>query len=81
MIALNGHPFQPAALAQYVDQATAQIDPGKHNIVVAAVDNHGVRVALIFSHDTEEGNLRFQLALAHDWSGDNLFGATGSYSF
>jgi len=81
MIALNGHPFQPAALQQYVDQATAQRDPDKAHVVVAAVDNNGVRVALIFAHKTEEGNLRFELALAHDWSGDTIFGARGSYSF
>jgi len=79
MIALNGHPFQAAALAQYVDQASLQIAPGKIGVVTAAVDNNGVKVALIFTRD--DGNLKFQLALAHDWSGDTAFGASGSYSF
>jgi len=81
MIALNGHPFQPAALQQYVTQATQQIEPGKHNIIVAAVDNDGAQVALIFTHDTDRANLRFAAALAHEWSGNTTFGVSGSISF
>lgn len=79
MISLSGHPFTGAALQQYVDQATAQIEPGKIGIVKAAVDSDGVKVALIFTR--EDGDLKFQLAVSHDWSGSNVFGASGSYSF
>lgn len=79
MITLSGHPFQPAALQQYVATAAQQRDPGKANVVIAAVDNNGVKVAVIFSFDHDA--LAFQVAFAHDWSGPNAFGVNGSYSW
>lgn len=80
MISLSGHPFTPAALQQYVDQAATQIAPGKVGVVTAAVDTNGVKVVLLWRPE-RDGNLSFQAAWAHDWSGDNRFGASGSYSF
>lgn len=79
MISLNGHPFQPAALQQYLDQASAALTPGSHGVVTAAVDNTGQRVALVFANDN--GNLKFGVAIAHDTTGNTLFGASGSVSF
>ncbi len=80
MIALDGHPFAAAALQQYVDQAASvPLAPGKIGVMTAAVDNNGVKVALIFTR--KDGDLKFAAALAHDWTGDTRFGVSGSYSF
>ena len=79
MIALNGHPFQLAALQQYVDQAMASMPVDSNGVLTAAVDNNGAKVVIVFAN--EDGHLKFAAALAHDWSGDTQFSATGSVSF
>lgn len=79
MISLNGYPFQPAALALAVDQAQREIQPGDRWLLKAAVDHDGVRVFLVFSK--EGGDLKFETAFQHDWTGSNRFAVSGSYSF
>lgn len=79
MISLSGYPFHTAALARAVDQATQAIAPGDQWLLQAAVDAAGVRVFLVFSR--EDGDLKFETAFQHDWSGSNRFAVSGSYSF
>lgn len=79
MIALNGHPFQPAALNDYLTQAQAALTPGAHGVVTFGVDNDGQRVAIIFGN--EAGTLKFGFAVAHDTSGHLSYGGSGSFSF
>ena len=79
MISLNGHPFQPAALADYLTQAQGALTPGSHGVVTFGVDNDGQRVAIIFGN--EAGTLKFGVAIAHDTSGHLAYGASGSVSF
>ncbi len=79
MISLNGHPFQPAALQDYLTQAQSALTPGAHGVVTFGVDNDGQRVAIIFGN--EAGTLKFGFAFAHDRTGNLAYSGSGSISF
>lgn len=79
-IPVGRHLFTPDALEKalkIIPQETLQ--PGQHGAAVAAVDEDGVKVALIFTSTDDKWRVRG--AYERDWSGDNRIAGDILYRF
>ena len=78
-LAGSTHFFDADALKAIVQKATTDLPNGHKNVVAGTVDSTGANVALVMS--SADGAWKVQTAFAHDWQGNNTFGASGSYSW
>ena len=79
-IPVGRHLFTPDALEKalkIIPQETLQ--PGQHGAAVAAVDEDGVKVALIFT--SKDDKWRVRGAYERDWTGDNRIAGDILYRF
>lgn len=79
LVPIGNHFFTPDALQKAVGAAVAAEANGHTNAIAGTVDSNGANVALVMT--SKDGNWQVKTAFAHDWTGNNSFGATGSYSW
>ena len=79
LLPVGPHFFTPDALQAAATAAVANLPAGHTNVVTGAVDSNGAKVILVLG--SKDGAWKVQTAFAHDWTGNNTFGAAGSYSW
>ena len=67
LVPVGRHLFSPVDLDAQVSRIP--LEPQYQGGILAAVDNDGVRVDLIYTN--HEGHVRIRGAYEHDWSGDD----------
>ena len=78
LLPVGNHFFTPEALKAAVDAAEAD-HPGKNNVLKGTVDSNGANVVLGLA--SQDGRWKVQTAFAHDWTGSNTVGASGSVAW
>lgn len=78
LIPVGTHLFSGAALEKAAAEAQAA-HPEAKRIFKGAVDDKGISTVLVFGSD--DGRRKLSAAYAHDWQGDNTFGASGSFAW
>jgi hypothetical protein len=67
LVPISNHLFSSSDLDAQVSRIP--LEPGFTGGAMAAVDNEGVRVALLYTR--KDGHIRIKGAYEHDWRGDD----------
>jgi len=67
LVPVGRHLFSPIDLEAQVSRIP--LEPQFQGGALAAVDNEGVRVAMLYTR--KDGQIRIRAAYEHDWSGDD----------
>lgn len=76
LVPVGSHFFTAQALQKALDETLPKLPDGKTIALAGALDNEGVKVAVVFQRESAEFNWTAKAAFEHEWTGDDKIGVT-----